>query len=72
MDRALKEKQVLDRQRQDKLISTVAQTLTSAVNTKLERVVKTEMKNQVVPGKAGRERGRDGGKDGEMEGGTDR
>ena len=50
MDRVLKDKQVLDRQRQDKLISTVSQTLTAAVNMKLEKVVKSEMKSQVVPG----------------------
>lgn len=52
MDRVLKDKQVLDRQRQDKLISTVSQTLTSAVHAKLEKVVKSEMKNQVTPGAA--------------------
>lgn len=50
MDRVLKDKQMLDRQRQDRLISTVSQTLTSAVHAKLEKVVKTEMKNQVTPG----------------------
>ena len=50
LDRVLKDKQVLDRQRQDKLISTISQTLTSAVHVKLEKVVKSEMKGQVTPG----------------------
>ena len=45
-----KERQVMDRQRQDKLLSTVSQTLTSAVNAKLEKLVKTEMKTHVIPG----------------------
>ena len=49
----LKDKQVLDRQRQDRLISTVSQTLTSAVHAKLEKVVKSEMKSQVTPGRYG-------------------
>jgi enhancer of mRNA-decapping protein 4 len=49
LDRVLKDKQVLDRQRQDKLISTISQTLTSAVHVKLEKVVKSEMKGQVTP-----------------------
>ena len=40
----------MDRQRQDKLISTVSQTLTSAVHVKLEKVVKSEMKTHVTPG----------------------
>ena len=60
MDRVLKDKQALDRQRQDKLISTVSQTLTSAVNAKLEKVVKSEMKSHVTPGVGGREGGMSG------------
>ena len=50
LDSVLKERQVLDRQKQDKLISTVSQTLTAAVNAKLDKVVKTEMKTHVIPG----------------------
>jgi enhancer of mRNA-decapping protein 4 len=49
LDKVLKEKQLVDRQRQDKLISTVSQTLTSAVHVKLEKVVKSEMKTHVTP-----------------------
>ena len=49
LDRVLREKQGLDKQRQDRLISSVSQTLTTAVNQKLDRVVKNEVKAQVVP-----------------------
>ncbi len=51
MDRALKEKQSVDKQRQDRLISSISSTLTTAVNTKLDKLVRSEMKSQVVPGK---------------------
>ena len=50
LDKVLKEKQLVDRQRQDKLISTVSQTLSSAVHVKLEKCVKSEMKSHVTPG----------------------
>ena len=50
LDRVLRDKQSLDKQRQDRLISSVSQTLTTAVNTKLDKVVKSEMKNNVLPG----------------------
>ena len=53
LDKVLKERQLVDRQRQDKLISTVSQTLTSAVHVKLEKVVKTEVKTHVTPGDTG-------------------
>ena len=49
IDRVLKEKQTLDKQKQDRLISSLSQTLTTAVNTKLDKLVKNEMKTQVVP-----------------------
>ena len=49
LDRVLRDKQTLDKQRQDRLISSVSQTLTTAVNTKLDKVVKSEMKNNVLP-----------------------
>ena len=47
----LKEKQTLDKQKQDKLITTLSGTLTTAVNAKLDKLVKAEMKNNVLPGK---------------------
>ena len=50
LEKVVRERQVMDRQRQDKLISTVSQTLTSAVHVKLEKVVKNEMKTNVNPG----------------------
>ena len=49
LDRVLRDKQTLDKQRQDRLISSVSQTLTTAVNTKLDKVVKSEMKNNILP-----------------------
>lgn len=49
LDRVLRDKQGLDKQRQDRLISSVSQTLTTAVNQKLDRVVKNEFKAQVIP-----------------------
>ena len=52
MDKILRDKQTLDKQRQDRLISSVSQTLTTAVNTKLDKLVRNEMKGQVVPGKS--------------------
>ncbi len=54
LDRILKEKQVLDKQKQDRLISTLSHTLTTAVNVKLDKLVKIEMKNSVVPGRFGK------------------
>jgi enhancer of mRNA-decapping protein 4 len=49
LEKAVRERQLVDRQRQDKLLSTVSQTLSSAVNAKLEKVVRTEMKTHVTP-----------------------
>ncbi len=46
----MKDKQALDKQRQDKLITTLSATLTTAVNAKLDKLIKTEMKNNVLPG----------------------
>ena len=66
LDRVLKDKQTMDKQRQDRLIASISQTLTTAVNTKLDKVVRSEMKNNVLPCEGGRggqvllcERGRD-------------
>ncbi len=50
MERALKDKQSVEKQRQDRMISSVSQTLTTAVNSKLDKLVRSEMKSQVVPG----------------------
>lgn len=47
----MKDKQALDKQRQDKLITALSGTLTTAVNAKLDKLVKTEMKNSVFPGR---------------------
>ena len=44
----------MDKQRQDRLIASISQTLTTAVNTKLDKVVKSEMKNNVLPCEGGR------------------
>lgn len=51
LDRILKDKQLLDKQKQDKLITTLSNTLTTAVNAKLDKLVKTEMKNTILPGR---------------------
>jgi len=48
----MKEKQSLDKMKQDKLISSLSQTLTAAVHAKLDKVVRTEMKNAVLPGQS--------------------
>lgn len=56
LDRLLKDKQTMDKQRQDRLIASISQTLTTAVNTKLDKVVKSEMKNNVLPSEGGRGR----------------
>ena len=61
LDRVLKDKQTMDKQRQDRLIASISQTLTTAVNTKLDKVVRSEMKNNVLPCEGGREGGREGG-----------
>lgn len=50
MDRVLKDKQTLDKQKQDKLITSLSSTLTTAVHAKLDKLVKTELKNSVLPG----------------------
>ena len=50
MERVMREKQAMDKQKQDKLIGSVSQTLTTAVNTKLDKLVRNEMKTQVLPG----------------------
>ena len=46
----MKDKQSLDKQRQDKLITTLSGTLTTAVNAKLDKLIKTEIRNSVLPG----------------------
>ena len=51
LDRFIKDKQALDKQRQDKLITTLSSTLTTAVNAKLDKLIKTEIKNSVLPGR---------------------
>ena len=51
LDRVMKDKQALDKQRQDKLITALSSTFTTAVNAKLDRLVKSEMKNSVFPGR---------------------
>ena len=48
-DKMMRDKQLMDKQRQDRLISSLSQTLTTAVNTKLEKLVKNEIKNSVIP-----------------------
>ena len=40
----------MDKQKQDKLITTLSHTLTTAVNAKLDKLIKMEMKNSIVPG----------------------
>lgn len=50
LDRVMKDKQTLDKQRQDRLITTLSSTLTTAVNAKLDKLIKVEMKNNVIPG----------------------
>ena len=51
LDRVLKERSSLDKQRQDKLISTISTTLSTAVKTKMDHLVRNEMKNLVIPSK---------------------
>jgi hypothetical protein len=52
-DRILRDKQALDKQRQDRLVTTLSNTLTTAVNAKLDKLIKAEMKNSVLPGLCG-------------------
>ncbi|XP_070576076.1 enhancer of mRNA-decapping protein 4-like isoform X2 [Ptychodera flava] len=49
LDMALSEKQTMDKQKQEKLLETVSQTLSTTITQKLEKTVKVEMKNSVVP-----------------------
>ena len=46
----MKDKQLLDKPKHDRLISTVSQTLTTAVHTKLDKLIKAEMRASAVPG----------------------
>ena len=39
-----------EKQKQDKFLNTLSQNVTSTINTKLEKLVKQEMKNAVLPG----------------------
>lgn len=50
LDRILKDKQALDKQKQDRLITTLSSTLTTAVNTKMDKLIRTEIKNCILPG----------------------
>ncbi|KAI8504482.1 enhancer of mRNA decapping 4 [Branchiostoma belcheri] len=49
LDEALRERQDLDKQKQERLLSTVSQTLNSSITSKLEKCVKQEVKNSVLP-----------------------
>lgn len=42
----------MDKQKQDRLISSLSGTLTTAVNAKLDKLIKVEMKNNILPGKS--------------------
>ncbi|XP_065915846.1 enhancer of mRNA-decapping protein 4-like [Dysidea avara] len=49
VERSLQERQGVDQQRHEQLLSVVSQSLTETVNSKLDKVMKTEMKQSVVP-----------------------
>ena len=49
MERSLQERQGMDQQRHEHLVNVVSQLLTQTVNSKLDKVMKTEMKQSVVP-----------------------
>ena len=49
----LKEKQENDQLRHDQLIATLSQVVSQTVSGKLEKVMKSEMKQSVVPGMFG-------------------
>ena len=48
LDKVLKEKQQAEKQRHERLVQTLSQTVTTAVNARLDKVVKSEMKNVVT------------------------
>ena len=50
MERMLREKQESDQLRHEQLISTLSQSVSQTVSGKLDKVMKTEMKQSVVPG----------------------
>ena len=50
MERMLREKQESDQLRHEQLISTLSQSVSQIVSGKLDKVMKTEMKQSVVPG----------------------
>ncbi|XP_006822030.2 enhancer of mRNA-decapping protein 4-like [Saccoglossus kowalevskii] len=49
LDAALHERQSMDKQKQEKLLETVSQTLSTTITQKLEKTVRAEMKNCVLP-----------------------
>lgn len=49
LDKALREKHSGDKKKQDQLQSTLSQTLTTTLSGKLDKAVKAEVKNAVVP-----------------------
>lgn len=53
MERSLQEREGVDQQRHEQLLSIVSQSLTQTVNSKVDKVMKTEMKQSVVPSKCG-------------------
>ena len=50
MERMLREKQESDQLRHEQLISALSQSVSQTVSGKLDKVMKTEMKQSVVPG----------------------
>ena len=50
MERVLKEKQERDQLRHEQLITALSQSVSQTVSGKLDKVMKTEMKQSVVPG----------------------
>ena len=51
LNTALQEKSTLDKQKQERLLETVSQTLKQSVTSRLDNTIKSEISTKVVPGK---------------------
>lgn len=49
MEKILREKQQSEKQRNDRLIQTLSQAVTTTVNARIDKAVKSEMKSAVIP-----------------------
>lgn len=49
LDKALRERQTADKKKQEQLTSTLSQAVTNSITGKLDKTLKHEMKNNVIP-----------------------